>query len=94
MGNSIISVLGEIYIDTAATLVTTGKTVMVDAVVWFSDGAGDDLKLTDINDLVFVETKVPANGVFILPFPKPRELNGLKCATIDGGVCIVYLARP
>jgi len=92
-GYAFSSVTGLYTLDSVETVVADGKTLMVDMVVFVPVTAdGDDLKLTDINDNVFVEIKGLTNKPNVIPFPKPRKLNGLKVAAITSGKAYVYLS--
>ncbi len=93
MANSSNPATGTIYIDTAGTLKANTVTLSIDCIVWYGGTGGDDLVLTDANDVPFLSIKGAANTPVVIPYPHPRKLTGLKCVTIDSGVCEVYLRQ-
>lgn len=85
---------GLYILDAVEEVAADGKTLMVSMVDFVPVTAdGDDLKLTDINDNIFVETKGLKNKPNLISFSRPRKLNGLKVAVIDSGKAYLYLAQ-
>lgn len=86
---------GLYVVDDVEGVVADGKTVVVDFVTFTGNKTdGSHLILTDVDDNVFVDIWGPKNHTIVLPFPKPKKLNGLKVATIDTGKVVIYLAQP
>lgn len=94
MGYSFEQEHGLYIVDIAETVVADGKTVMLDLVTFSSNKTGGGhLILTDIDGNVVVDIWGAKNNTKVLPFPKPRKMNGLKVAKIDTGEACIYLAQ-
>ena len=81
-------------VDSTGILAASGKTVVVDALTFYSATAGHQLTLTDGADKPFADMTLSANNqTLVIRFPKPRRLSGLKVSVISGGVAYIYLAQ-
>lgn len=94
MGYAFEKETGLYILDSIEAVVGTGKTLMVDLVVFVPVTAdGDDLQLTDAAGNIFVETKGLANKPNPIRFSPPRKLNGLTVGVIDSGKAYLYVAQ-
>ena len=93
MANSYVSQHGLHILDTAEPVVATGKTLMINLIVFIPVTAdGDDLILHDAGGNVIVDMKGLKNKPNPIPFPKPLKADGLDVDTIDSGKALVYCA--